>query len=249
MLCVCGNVFSPKRLRQRFCSRACGNLGRVHSEKTRLKIKLACRAKALAQTKRRSKLWICGICGGPAIRGTCRCLACRVAGKSKTLAQGRKPGSGGFRTRGGRTTVTLSHDSTGAVCYLNAWERRVVRKLDSMSIFWVRNLSGFPYSDMDGRARKYYPDFYLPALTLYLEFKGWVDFTSWHKMCSACLPLSVVVSSSRFSQYGCLLSDFEAASTQQQLLSRIRSARIRTGMSGFGDRHVSRYITDLFGKL
>ncbi len=59
----------------------------------------------------------------------------------------------------------------------SSWEIALATRLDELKIEWERGANRFfPYVDIDGNPRKYYPDFYLPVHDLYLECKGyWTD--------------------------------------------------------------------------
>lgn len=56
------------------------------------------------------------------------------------------------------------------------WERDLALKLDQSGIAWVKCAKSILYH-MDGKDRRYTPDFYLPEFDLYVELKGfwWGD--------------------------------------------------------------------------
>jgi len=65
----------------------------------------------------------------------------------------------------------------------SSWELALAKRLDELNIEWIRdNTKYFEYIDMQGRIKKYYPDFYIPSKDLYIEVKGyWTDKIK-HKM-------------------------------------------------------------------
>ena len=45
--------------------------------------------------------------------------------------------------------------------------------LDKNNIKWIKNSTiSFPFTDTNGKVRKYFPDFYLPDLNWWVEIKG-----------------------------------------------------------------------------
>lgn len=53
----------------------------------------------------------------------------------------------------------------------SSWELRVAQALDEMGIAWVRP-SFIRWTDSTGKKRRYFPDFYLPDLDVYLDPKN-----------------------------------------------------------------------------
>lgn len=55
-------------------------------------------------------------------------------------------------------------------------ERYFAILLDSVGVKWIKNdidwKKFYRYTDSKGRKRKYYPDFYLPQLNIWVEIKG-----------------------------------------------------------------------------
>lgn len=92
---------------------------------------------------------------------------------------------GGLREKGGRGKQFPYFNKSGEKMSLNIEEIEVAKLLDSSSYAWQRNTRGFPYKDEHGKLRKFYPDFYISDLDLYLEYKGWVTEKMIHKMQSA----------------------------------------------------------------
>ncbi|RYD78317.1 MAG: hypothetical protein EOP84_14440, partial [Verrucomicrobiaceae bacterium] len=56
------------------------------------------------------------------------------------------------------------------------WERDLALKMESLQIVWVKVRKSIRYF-LDGKLRRYTPDFYLPEFNLYIELKGfwWGD--------------------------------------------------------------------------
>ena len=114
---------------------------------------------------------------------------CRNKGRakfnSKTLKTGRKPGSGGFRERGGKAIQYEYINIHNEKMKLNKEEIEVAKILDKLKLNWCRNKKFFNYVDIDGNPRKFYPDFYVSNFDLYVEYKGWVTDKMEHKMKNA----------------------------------------------------------------
>lgn len=55
---------------------------------------------------------------------------------------------------------------------LGKWELEVAKALDKENIKWTNEMDPFKY-EWDGSVRKYFPDFYLPDMDLYIEVKGY----------------------------------------------------------------------------
>lgn len=87
---------------------------------------------------------------------------------------------GGLRENGGRVKNYIKYiNKYNNLMTLNQYEYKIAEYLDSLSYKWKRNLKGFDYIDEKGKQRKFYPDFYIEDLDLYVEFKGWN--ASWMK--------------------------------------------------------------------
>jgi hypothetical protein len=154
-----------------FCSRKCSN-SRTFSEESRKK-------KSLANKGRTS--WRKGLKGkiGGKVRLpriTVECLHCqteftvRVNENRKYCSNDCwKKCSGGFRSNSTRKHRSL---------YQGFWmdsgaEEQFARLLDSHNIVWSKNTTVFfPYTDYEGKTRKYYPDFFLPEYGMWVEIKG-----------------------------------------------------------------------------
>ncbi|WP_324716422.1 hypothetical protein U7230_13840 [Carboxydochorda subterranea] len=90
--------------------------------------------------------------------------------------------SGWVATGGRCKKLRCESPYAGSVTLDGNWELLVARSLDRAGIPWVRNRKGYPYTGRDGKLHRYFPDFYLPELDLFLEVKGYVDPASAHKL-------------------------------------------------------------------
>ena len=120
---------------------------------------------------------------------------------------------GGPRPGGGRSKQLEYINRLGERMMLNAEEILMAQYLDSTELRWHRNPKGFPDQDMMGNQRKFYPDFYVEDLNLYVEYKGWITEKMAHKMADATqnnptLHLSIVVGKDkRYQSMGIPLQD------------------------------------------
>ena len=65
----------------------------------------------------------------------------------------------------------------------STWEVAMARRLDELSVKWIRNSDlKLEYVTRGRRKRKYIPDFYLPDYDLYIEVKGYWTDAARHKM-------------------------------------------------------------------
>ena len=133
-------------------------------------------------------------------------------GKPKKKGKDRKKGSGGLREGGGRAKVYPYTNWLGENMKLNNEEINFAKILDSKKINWKRNWNGFSYVDLEGKDRKFYPDFVINDST-YVEYKGWVTKEMHHKMKDAetknDLDLIIVVGNSRYANFGINIKEFE----------------------------------------
>lgn len=102
--------------------------------------------------------------------------------KNKKSGKYRKSGSGGFREGGGRCIQISYTNHLNCKMKLNKEEIKIANILDELKLNWDRNKKGFLYFDLNKNKRKYYPDFYIKELNLYVEYKGWVTEKINHKM-------------------------------------------------------------------
>lgn len=117
-------------------------------------------------------------------------------------------GNGGLRDGGGHSKQFKYTNRFSEKMSLNKDEIRVAKILDSLPIKWNRNTKGFSYKTEANKDRKFYPDFYIEDIDLYVEYKGWVTDEMTHKMSDAELRnndlklLIVVGESPRFAHHG-----------------------------------------------
>lgn len=201
----CGKDF--KSYSSRFCSRSCAN-GHVVSEKQKLKTSKTLTGRILTDNPHSTKLSeeerkkikeayvlkrqdkFCSYCGlktksvnNQPTKNFCvpRCLEAKEQ-ISKKLSSSLKGKTGGYREKGGR----------GKGCHYkgiwmdSTWELALAQRLDDLSIQWERDAKKhvFEYVDIEGKHRKYYPDFFIPNLELYVEVKGYWTSETRHKMSS-----------------------------------------------------------------
>lgn len=72
------------------------------------------------------------------------------------------------------------------------WEVMLAMWFDEHSIAWIRNQLSFEY-ELEGKRRKYIPDFYLPDIECYVEVKGWrteKDIAKWSQFQKSLIVLS-----------------------------------------------------------
>lgn len=90
--------------------------------------------------------------------------------------------NGGLRDGGGKSKQLDYINWLNFHMKLNKEEIEVARILDVLKLNWKRNNIGFSYLTISGKSRKFYPDFYIEDLDLYLEYKGWLTDEMRHKM-------------------------------------------------------------------
>lgn len=89
--------------------------------------------------------------------------------------------TGGYRTNSGTSKFYGQYYKN--VWMDSSWEVALAIRLDELNIIWERdNTKYFLYIDLDGKERKYYPDFYLPDFNIYLECKGYWTEKIRHKI-------------------------------------------------------------------
>lgn len=162
----CGNevVTTTRYQSGRFCSRRCAN-SRTFTSNTKRKKSAANKGQVpwnkgnVAINKK-----ICTVCGsefevlGWSKRKTCSDICKRSA-----------PGQGGYRLNSTRKTRCIYKGyqmDSGS-------ELEFAQLLDEHKIAWKKNTTKwFPYRDISGKMRKYFPDFYLPKYDYWVEIKG-----------------------------------------------------------------------------
>ena len=123
-----------------------------------------------------------------------------------------KPGhkAGGLRDGGGHSKVYQYINNMNEIMYLNKEQILVAKILDDSRLIWHRNKIGFSYVDLHGRERKYYPDFYIQDLLLFVQYKGFITEQMSHKMkeakCNHNLNLLIVVNGDRYANCGIQLN-------------------------------------------
>lgn len=189
------------------CSTSCSN-SRMHSDQTKTKI-----SQSMLKNPKQIKICICGTQFKSNNKYCSRQCAYKFASGNTGMKYTHKPGSksGGLRDRGGRSVVYQYINWLGQIMYLNKEQIIVAKLFDQNKLQWSRNKTGFPYIDMDGNSRKFYPDFKVNQK--YIQYKGWVTEQMQHKMKDSVirnnLPLIIVVGSKRFQKYGIVLEQFK----------------------------------------
>jgi len=120
---------------------------------------------------------------------------------------------GGFREGGGKAKQISYTNWLGENMKLNKEEIKVAKILDEKQLNWKRNTKGFPYTTLEGKPRKYYPDFVVNE-NKYIEYKGWVTEKMNHKMKDAVktndLDLLIIIGDDpRYQKFGIPLKQFE----------------------------------------
>lgn len=96
-----------------------------------------------------------------------RLAHCQSMRKSVLMGTQRTPAPGGITK--GYWYKNWNNDQ----CYLHGkWEVEVAKFLDTKKIKWYRNKIGFDYI-YENRVHRYYPDFYLLDLDIFVEVKGY----------------------------------------------------------------------------
>jgi predicted nuclease of restriction endonuclease-like RecB superfamily len=214
----------------KYCCKSCANK-RVHSPETKEKIKKTLKDKFILQIK------YCPICETSFNKKTktCskKCANIYQIGKSKKSGLQRKPGSGGLRQKGGLVKDYFEYvNNFNQKMILNRDELIVAQTLDKTSYKWCRNTNGFDYV-VNNKHKKYYPDFYIDDLDLYIEYKGYLTKEMIHKMNDSLkrnkFNLLIIYSmDKRLSNLGINLKDFEEKYSQlpewtKELVSKTRS--------------------------
>lgn len=121
---------------------------------------------------------------------------------------------GGIREGGGRSKGFLYVSRFGESMRLNVEEIRIARILDESDLTWSRNFRGFEYLTLSGVSKKFYPDFYIKDLEIYIEYKGWLTDDMRHKMSDSRsrnnINLIIIVGEDpRFKEDGLGIKEFE----------------------------------------
>jgi len=175
--CVnCGKDTKNDKFCSHSCSAAFNNKRRKLSKETKAKISIAAVSNMShlnfignKSTKRRPKY--------------CKLYLCKCKKCGKDFLYKRKDKKccsdkcyhetvGGYRENSVRSNGAYVTDSFGNNVYLqSSYELECAKVLDRNNIKWVRP-SYLKYRDSLGKNRKYYPDFYLPSIDVYLDPKN-----------------------------------------------------------------------------
>lgn len=123
--------------------------------------------------------------------------------------------TGGLRDGGGYTKMFEYTNKLNQIMKLNTSEIEVAKIMDNLNLTWNRNNIGFKYIDLNGKNRKYYPDFYVKEYDTYVEFKGFVTEYMTHKMETAVLNnnfklLIIYSNDKRYKNLGLNIGDLQA---------------------------------------
>lgn len=163
-----------KKFPLQYCSRACAN-SKVHSEETKSKVSATLKAgnqqglytprsecaKPSYSWAKVSKLQSCTWCGteftsvrtvSGAWKRIC-CDSCYIASKKKNAG-------------GNKSTIY------NGIRFDSNWEVQMVKFFEEYNIDYTIPTESVPWIDSNGKAHKYFPDFYLPALDLYVDPKN-----------------------------------------------------------------------------
>lgn len=164
----------------RFCSIKCSRGFSTKEKRIEINSKISLKLKK----PDRLKDIICCVCHntfrGKSNRRVCsfKCLG-HLGGTTKKRNTSRM---GGLRDGGGKSRTMEYINHLGEKMKLNSEEIKVAEILDLLQLNWTRNWMGFKYTDLRGKDRKFYPDFYLIDFDCYVEYKGWVTEEMKHKM-------------------------------------------------------------------
>ena len=189
-----------------YCSSKCSH-SRSLSKKSRLKI-----SKRLSDRFKESGAW-----GGRSRFLGYEDVSCKVCAKSFTKKVSVKKSTcskeclrilisrkvsgktGGPRRRGGTGKHSDYISKSGSIFHCQStMELKMCEILDNLNLKWKRNLNGFPYVTLDGKKRKYYPDFYIETFDIFLETKGYVNDEVIHKMTASNIPNLMIVKTNKY---------------------------------------------------
>lgn len=168
--CKCGKIFiTLKTESKKSCSLSCSN-SRPMSEEQKIKISLLQKGKT--RPEKPKPMRICKRCSNtfqqPGYNHRVYCSEkCRQEASSercKTIP--------GMCKNNNRHAGWYESLIAGRVWLESSWEVICAKILDKYVIEWSRPKDGFEWFDVLGRSHLYYPDFYLPAINLYLDPKN-----------------------------------------------------------------------------
>ncbi len=169
----------------RFCSMKCSRGFSTRDKRKEINEKVSIKLKKIIEEKN------CLVCGKPINLRIKTCSEkCMKEWNSKIQTGIKKTGNysknGGIRPGGGKSKMIEYTNHLGRKMKLNPEEIQIAKVLDLLKIDWDRNTKGFPYKNLKGEERKFYPDFYDNSTESYIEYKGWVTKEMSHKMEDAC---------------------------------------------------------------
>lgn len=179
---LCENCKSPINYHKsdnRHCSLSCSatNSQKLHprkwDEQRRLEYIKKCKERGTMRliSEKRRKKFVEIKCGYCQIEFTHNASKPRQFCSRKCSSAGcSKQNRGGFRENSGRGK---SGWYKGYFCQ-SSWELAWVIYHIESGVTFERNKHGFPYI-LEGKLRKYYPDFFVPSTGGYVEIKGWND--------------------------------------------------------------------------
>lgn len=109
---------------------------------------------------------------------------CKRELTSKNISKAVKGKTGGYRSKSG--TGKKFGGIYKNIWFDSQWEIKAAKKMDEEGILWQREgVLPIDYKDKLGKSRKYYPDFYIPEFSCYLEVKGYLTEESHFKLSRA----------------------------------------------------------------
>jgi hypothetical protein len=206
----CGNECFESYGSNRFCSKECARSFSTKEKRKEINHKVS---KSLSKEKI-PKVKVCLYCKKEfkTYKNSKYCSHKCVGAQPKKKGANRKKGSGGARPGGGRSKQISYTNWLGEEMKLNKEEIEVAKVLDQKHLNWSRNWKGFPYTTIDGKKRKFYPDFVIDG-SKYIEYKGWLTLKMKHKMENAIknnnLDLTIIIGNDpRYLDEGITLNEF-----------------------------------------
>jgi len=180
----CGIKHTGKYGSGRFCSTKCSRGFSTKAKRKEINEKVSLKLKREAILHEAT----CTVCNNSfaSNKPSRKCCSAKCSAKLGGSAIKRDTSKmGGLRDGGGRSKVYSYTNRLGEIMKLNIEEIEVAKILDELELNWLRNFNGFLYSSLDGKNRKFYPDFYVKDFDYYIEYKGWVTSDMEHKMVEA----------------------------------------------------------------
>lgn len=162
-----------------YCSRTCANK-RPQSDETKDKIRASVKANptgvivlqrdnpraGIGSRNPTPDVMTCSFCDKSYPRTNYKTLARKYCSEDCRQKAGKR---GGYREN---STRCKRSEYQGFLMHSGS-ELEFAKLLDEHNIRWVKNsTTSFSFSDRTGKARKYYPDFYLPDFDHWVEIKG-----------------------------------------------------------------------------